>query len=145
MTNEQFAIRVQMGENVAENMLQLWEQTRAFIQQQARRYQSKAEKEDLEQEGFIGLCQAVDNYDPSQNVQFLTYAAFWIKQAMVRYIQNNCSTIRISTGRRDNIRKYQEAVNTFEKEYGRKPTETEISYFLKQTLKLSGSWKKLLR
>lgn len=135
MTNEQFAIRVQMGENVAENMLQLWKQTRAFIQQQARRYQSKAEKEDLEQEGFIGLCQAVDNYDPSQNVQFLTYAAFWIKQAMVRYIQNNCSTIRISTGRRDNIRKYQEAVNTFEKEYGRKPTETEISYFFKADVK----------
>lgn len=135
MTNEQLAIRIQTGENIAENMLQLWEQTQAFIQQQARRYQSRAEKEDLEQEGFIGLCQAVDNYDPSQNVQFLTYAAFWIKQAMVRYIQNNCSTIRISTGRRDNIRKFQEVVNTFEKEYGRKPTETEISYFFKADVK----------
>lgn len=129
MTNEQLAIRIQTGENIAENMLQLWEQTQAFIQQQARRYQSRAEKEDLEQEGFIGLCQAVDNYDPSQNVQFLTYAAFWIKQAMVRYIQNNGSTIRIPSGRLESVRKYQDAVEDFRKKYGYEPSEEEMSCF----------------
>lgn len=129
MTNEQLVLRIQAGENIAGNMVQLWEQTKDFISQQARRYRGAAELEDLEQEGFLGLCRAVDNYVPSQEAKFLTYAAFWIKQGMVRYIHDNGSTIRIPSGRLENVRKYQNALEDFRKKYGYEPSEEEISRF----------------
>lgn len=129
MTNEQLVLLIQAGENIAGNMVQLWEQTKDFISQQARRYRGAAELEDLEQEGFLGLCRAVDNYVPSQEAKFLTYAAFWIKQGMVRYIHDNGSTIRIPSGRLENVRKYQNALEDFRKKYGYEPSEEEISRF----------------
>ena len=49
MTNEQLVLRIQAGDNIAGNMVQLWEQTKDFISQQARRYRGAAELEDLEQ------------------------------------------------------------------------------------------------
>lgn len=38
MTNEQLVARIQAGENTAENMLQLWQQTKAYIYKVAKRY-----------------------------------------------------------------------------------------------------------
>ena len=129
MTNEQLVLLIQAGENIAENLAQLWEQTKDFISQQARKYRGAAELEDLEQEGFLGLCRAVDNYIPSQEAKFLTYAAFLIKQGMVRYIHDNGSTVRIPSGRLESVRKYQDAVEDFRKKYGYEPSEEEISRF----------------
>ena len=135
MTNEQLVLRIQAGENIAENMAQLWEHTKDFISQQARKYQGSAELEDLEQEGFIGLCRAVDNYIPSQEAKFLTYAAFWIKQGMVRYIHDNGSVIRIPSDRLESVRKYQNAVEDFRKKYGHEPSEEEMSQFYGLSIK----------
>lgn len=129
MTNEQLVLRIQAGENIAENMAQLLEQTKDFISQQARKYRGAAELEDLEQEGFLGLCQAVDHYTPDSGARFLTYAAFWIKQGMVRYIHDNGSTVRIPSGRLESVRKYQNAMEDFRKKYGYEPSEEEISRF----------------
>ena len=58
MDNEQLVARIQSGQDEAENMLQLWQQNRGFITMMARKYASLAEMEDLEQEGYIGLCEA---------------------------------------------------------------------------------------
>ena len=52
------------------------------------------DKEDLFQEGIIGLMRAIDTYDSSK-ASFSTYAVPWIKQKIGRYIQNNYSKIRI--------------------------------------------------
>lgn len=52
VANEELVIRIQAGTDVPENMLQLWEQTKAFIHTVALRYQGLAELEDLEQEGY---------------------------------------------------------------------------------------------
>jgi len=76
MTNEQLVTLVKAGENVADNMLQLWKQNEAFISQMAIKYRGHAELEDLKQEGYIGLCNAVDHYDLSKGVSFINYAAF---------------------------------------------------------------------
>ena len=56
MTNEQLVERIQSGDHVAENMLQLWEQNCNFIKMMASQYRGQEEPEDLQQEGYIGLC-----------------------------------------------------------------------------------------
>ena len=43
ITNEQLVARIKAGENTAENMLQLWQQTKAYIYKVAKRYSGYAE------------------------------------------------------------------------------------------------------
>ena len=79
MSNEQLVASIRADENVAENMLQLWKQNKAFIGMLATKYMAYAEIENLKQEGYIGLCEAVSHYDLKQEIAFITYAGFWIK------------------------------------------------------------------
>ena len=95
MNNEQLVARIQAGDNEAENMLQLWRQNKAFIAMLARRYSAGAEMEDLEQEGYIALCEAVQHYEPERGMSFIGYAAFWIKRRM-RICADNSRTVRLS-------------------------------------------------
>ncbi len=44
---------------------------------------------DLVQEGNIGLMQAVKRYDPYRGVKLSSYAAWWIRAYMLRFILNN--------------------------------------------------------
>ena len=81
MTNEQLVARIQAGENVSENMAQLYDQVKDFIRSIAWKYQHTGEMEDLEQEGYLALYPAIDGYDPAAGCKFLTYAEKWIKAA----------------------------------------------------------------
>ena len=91
MTNEQLVARIQAGENTAENMLQLWQQTKAYIYKVAKKYSGYAEMDDLMQEGYLGLNAAVEHYKPDQGTKFISYLTFWLKMRMQRYIENNGS------------------------------------------------------
>lgn len=53
------------------------------------RYGSRAEIEDLMQEGYIGLLRAAKDFDVSSNVTFLTYAYYWISQKIVRCVDDD--------------------------------------------------------
>ena len=52
---------------------------------------------DLIQEGNIGLMQAVKRYDPYRGVKLSSYAAWWIRAYMLRFILNNWRMVKIGT------------------------------------------------
>ena len=64
----------------------------------AREYQ-KAFKNllDLIQEGNMGLMEAVKNFDPYRGVRFPSYAVWWIRVYMIRYIMNDWRMVKIGT------------------------------------------------
>lgn len=129
MTNEQLTIRIKAGIDVADNMLQLWQQNRGFIHKIVNQYKAYAEEEDLEQEGYLGLSAAVEHYNPDEGVTFLHYASFWIKQYMSRYIKSN-GTIRLPEFMQGRVREYNKMVQKWQQNYHRKPTDGEICHFL---------------
>jgi RNA polymerase sigma-32 factor len=52
---------------------------------------------DLIQEGNIGLMEAVKNFDPYRGIRFPSYAVWWIRAYIIRYIMNNWRMVKIGT------------------------------------------------
>lgn len=130
MDNEQLVSRIQGGDDEAESMLQLWEQNRGFIATMARKYTSLAEMEDLEQEGYLGLCEAVRHYEPDKGMKFISYSAFWIKQAMRRYIENCGAVVRLPANMREWIKKYNRVLHEYQKAYHEWPSDRALCWLL---------------
>ncbi|GLC82081.1 sigma-70 family RNA polymerase sigma factor [Lacrimispora brassicae] len=130
MNNEELVIRIKAGINPAEDMLALYEQVKAFIGSIAWRYRGREELEDLEQEGYLALYDAIDGYDPEAGCKFLTYAEYWISQRIMRYIERNSSCLRISFQSQARLRQYKRLCDSFIKEHGREPSEAETAYFM---------------
>lgn len=130
MTNEELVIRIKAGIDVSENMLQLWQQTKAFIHTVAVHYQGYADVEELEQEGYLSLYDAVEGFCPEQGCKFLTYAKHWVRQRMKRYIDDCCRPVRIPVHEQQILHEYRKMVNAFQVYLGRNPTEWEIVHNL---------------
>ena len=129
MINEEIVVRIRNRENTAANMLQLYEQNRGIIAVLAKKYQNNAEFDDLMQEGYIGLSNAVDAWEPERGT-FITCAVFWIRQSMLRYIENCGSSIRIPVHARARIRKYLQIKQQYLQNFGRDPEEWEMCRLL---------------
>jgi RNA polymerase sigma-32 factor len=54
---------------------------------------------DLIQEGNVGLLQAVRRYDPYRGVKFSSYAAYWIRAYVLKYLIDNIRLVRVGTSR----------------------------------------------
>ena len=130
MDNEQLVARIQADEDVAKNMIELYNQNRGFIAKMAKRYQGFAEMEDLLQERYIGLSEAVRHYDADKNSSFIHYAAFWIRQSMSRYVDNCGSVVRIPVQARGEIREYNRVVREYRKYYGEWPSDCALCRLL---------------
>jgi RNA polymerase sigma-32 factor len=55
------------------------------------------DENDLFQEGVIGLMKAVKAFDLSKEVRFISFAAIWIRGAMIEFIENNISAVKFLT------------------------------------------------
>lgn len=128
MENEELVARIRTGE-ASENMLQLWQQNQGIIHQIARKYCGMAEMEDLLQESYLGIHEAVQHYDSEQGVPFVNYAALWIRQALVRYIKAN-RIVKMPDNVQSLIRKRRKMESEWMTTTGRKPAEWEISRYL---------------
>ena len=130
MTNEQLVIQLKAGIHTAEYMKQLWEQNRGMIGKIACKYKGYEDLEDLKQQGFLGLYDAVEGYNPDQGTSFITYATFWIQQSIQRYIDDCCGVVRIPVHAKEKISQYKKVANQFQKWYGREATDKEMSLLL---------------
>ena len=106
MSNEEIVQEIQNGINVTENMELLYRQNMPLIRRFIKPYSHYENMEDLEQESYFGLFEATKNYDPNKEVKFITYARFWIVQAVSRYIQCNTPAVRIPSGLNGKIKRY---------------------------------------
>lgn len=127
MTNEQIVSEIRNGYSVTDNMQSLYEKNMPFIKMIIKPFTAYEVLEDLLQEAYIGLWEAVQHYDASENVSFITYASYWIKKAVIRYIENNGTLIRLPSYIRHKILRYKKAVYELEQELGRIPDNKEIA------------------
>jgi RNA polymerase primary sigma factor len=126
MSNEEIVKQIQQGINPGDNMDKLYRQNYGMICNIARRYAFMDELDDLLQEAYFGLYEAVKRYEDTAGVLFMSYASYWIKQSIQRYIENNGRCIRIPVAMQNNINKYKKVIAAFQVTQGRKPTDREL-------------------
>jgi RNA polymerase sigma-B factor len=82
--------------------------------------------DDLIQAGYIGLLNAVANFDLARNTRFSTYASYLIQGEIRHYIRDKHSTIRIPQWVQTMNRRVKEAEEAFFQQEGRPPTLSEL-------------------
>jgi RNA polymerase primary sigma factor len=82
---------------------------------------------DLIQEGNLGLIRAVEKYDHARQVRVSTYATWWIRQAITRYLTDRKRTIRLPHRKEEILRKVNQAYNVLTQEKKRPPKFSEIA------------------
>ena len=82
---------------------------------------------DLIQEGNMGLIRAADKYDHLKQTRFSTYATWWIRQAISRFLEDRRRGIRLPRNKEDVLRKIQKTSHTLSQRYMRQPQAKEIA------------------
>jgi RNA polymerase primary sigma factor len=112
----------------------------------ARAYIGKGlELQDLIEEGNFGLLRAVEDFDPSMNTRFSTYASYWIRQSMTRAVVNTAKIIRIPAYTVDLLVKWRRATARLQEELRRSPTHEEVARVLNLSKRKISIIKKAIR
>ena len=89
---------------------------------------------DLVQEGNIGLMAAAERFKSSFKVRFSTYACWWIKQYVIRSMQNKKRVIRLPSRKEILLSHLQKESFEFKLQNGRNPSSLEIAEILNTSL-----------
>jgi RNA polymerase primary sigma factor len=82
---------------------------------------------DLIEEGNLGLIQASDRFDPGRGLRFSTYAAIWIRQAILRGIAEQSRTVRIPVQMFQQVNRFVRVERSLRARLGRDPLAEEIA------------------
>lgn len=125
--NEEIALtkRIKEGDKTAVD--ELVKANLRFVISVAKQYQNKGlSLVDLIQEGNIGLIEASKRYDETRGFRFISYAVWWIRQAIIHAISEQCRTVRVPMSQVVYMNKINKASDKFEQENGRRPSPEEL-------------------
>ncbi len=136
MTNEQVVSEIRNGYSVTDYMQLLYESNLPLIKKFIKPYAAYEPMDDLLQESYFGLWEAVQHYETSANVRFMAYAEYWIRQSVQRHLEKYGSAVRIPSHTRHKIARYKKTVQELEQESGRVPTGNEIADKMRVSVRL---------
>ena len=122
-------------DNDAEAQSKLVKANLRFVVSVAKQFQNNGMNlSDLINEGNIGLVKAAQKFDETRGFKFISYAVWWIRQAIIAAISNNTRHIRIPQNKINEQNKIRQFVQKFEQTGERLPTDDEIAEALDLSL-----------
>ena len=98
-----------------------------FVITIAKQFQNRGlPLEDLIAEGNVGLIKAVEKFDETKGFHFISYAVWWIRQAITKAIYYTASDVRLPTSQIEPKNKINKAIIEFSQKNGREPSMDEL-------------------
>jgi RNA polymerase primary sigma factor len=127
---------VKIQENDKAALEELVKANLRFVVSYAKRYRNAhVHFLDLINEGNIGLIHAAKKYDPNKNVKFITYAVWWIRQAILHALSEQAGAFRLPPKRANLMYRLEKAISTAMTEGSHIPTPDELAQNLGVTVK----------
>lgn len=124
--------RAQKGDEDAINMLV--RSNLRFVISVAKKYQNRGVSlTDLIQEGNVGLVTAARKFDPEQGVKFISYAVWWIRQAILSALANQGRAVRVPLNRASDLARIFRERERLKQELRRDPSTEELAEAAKLT------------
>jgi RNA polymerase primary sigma factor len=121
-----YAVRIRKGDKRA--LEHLVKANLRFVVSVARNYQNQGlPLNDLINEGNLGLIKAAKKFDEKKNFKFISYAVWWIRQAILKSLAEQSRIINVPLHRVGTITNIGKAQNKLEQELERLPTADEIA------------------
>lgn len=99
-----------------------------FVISVAKKYQNRGVSlTDLIQEGNVGLVTAARKFDPDQGVKFISYAVWWIRQAILASLANHGRAVRVPLNRASDLARIFREKERLKQEKGREPNTDELA------------------
>lgn len=118
--------RIKRGDNKA--LEKLIKANLRFVVSVARNYQNQGMSlVDLINEGNLGLIKAASRFDENKNFKFISYAVWWIRQAILQGLADNSRIVKIPLNRVATIHKVGRARINLEQKYNRLPNIGEVA------------------
>ncbi len=100
-----------------------------FVISVAKRYQNRGLPfGDLIQEGNVGLVTAATKFDPDQGVKFISYAVWWIRQAILAALARHSRSVRLPLNRATELARVLRVREELKQTLNRDPTQIEIGH-----------------
>jgi len=134
------SVRARGGDNEA--FRKLVESNLRFVVAMAKKYaRSGYPLHELVNEGNLGLIEAAQRFDPDRGVRFITYASWWVRQAILAAIAHYGQVFRVPPKLKHELYRFQTKVAYLTQDLGHKPSVEEIS----QNLQMSEAGVKVMQ
>jgi len=99
-----------------------------FVVSVAKKYQNQGVSlSDLINEGNLGLIRAAHKFDETKNIKFISYAVWWIRQAILQALAEQSRIVRVPLNRAGALHRISRRSAALLQELGREPTPAEIA------------------
>ena len=100
-----------------------------FVVSVAKKYQNQGVSlSDLINEGNLGLIRAAHKFDETKGIKFISYAVWWIRQAILQALAEQSRIVRVPLNRAGTLHRIGKRASALLQELGREATHAEIAY-----------------
>ena len=128
ITRDEVDLAGKIRDGCEESLDKLVRSNLRFVVSVAKKYQNQGVSlSDLINEGNLGLIRAAHKFDETKGIKFISYAVWWIRQAILQALAEQSRIVRVPLNRAGTLHRIGKRSSALQQELGREPTVEEIA------------------